>query len=151
MIHHLSPEQLPKFILGEATPDEHRHAAECVECRAEVMQLQETLSFFRESAHHWAVQSARSSVPRLELFPDEPSSFKWAWVRRALVAAALIILATIPLLKNTQERQIAPQTFDDTLLLEQVNAHLSRTVPTPMEPLMELFEDGFTNEVGEQE
>jgi hypothetical protein len=54
----------------------------------------------------------------------------------------LIILLVIPVYKNKREEKRARQAMEDALLLEQVNASLSRDVPASMEPLMNLVSEG---------
>jgi len=72
-------------------------------------------------------------------------ALRWA------LAVAVAALLAIPIYSTMTERRRAGEALGetaDTLLLEEINAHLSRTVPEPMEPLMELLSDGSANEPG---
>jgi hypothetical protein len=57
-------------------------------------------------------------------------------------AALLVLLGSVPLYRATRARQIAATAASDTLLLEQVDAEISRAVPEPMEPLVQLVSWG---------
>ena len=147
MISHLSTEQISKLLIGEGTPEEEKHAGECAECLVELTRLRETLSAFRDSVQDWAGRSGRSVLVRS--FPrSESTGFGMHRFRWALAAAALIVLVAIPLYRNLMNRHLEKQAVEDMLLLEQVNAHLSRAVPAPMEPLMEMLSDTSVDKVG---
>jgi hypothetical protein len=145
MNSHLSSEQISEFIIGKATAKQAQHAAKCAECAAELAQLQETLSGFRHSVQHWSEQSGGSMIPDPAFLSRESRVFLYP-VRWALGAAALIVLA-IPVYQDIRNRDRERQA-EDALLLERVNAHLSRAVPAPMEPLLELLSDGSADELG---
>ena len=67
-------------------------------------------------------------------------------MRWALVAAALLVLAAIPIYRNAQDRQRQAEIARaDALLLEQVDAEVSRAVPRPMEPLVKLVYWDFSS------
>jgi hypothetical protein len=67
-------------------------------------------------------------------------------MRWALVAAALLVLAAVPIYRNAQDRQRQAEIARaDALLLEQVDAEVSRAVPRPMEPLVKLVSWDFTS------
>jgi len=67
-------------------------------------------------------------------------------LRWALVAAALLLLSAIPIYRNVQDRQRqAERARADALLLEQVDAEVSRAVPRPMEPLAKLVSWDFSS------
>jgi len=146
MNSHLSLEQISEFLVGNATPEQAQHAANCAECAAELSQLQETLSAFRGSVQHWAKQSGGSVIPDRAYLVNEERFYNVHPLRWALAATALIVLA-IPVYNDIRNRDRQKQA-EDVLLLEQVNAHLSRAVPAPMEPLLELLSDGSAEEVG---
>jgi hypothetical protein len=146
MNNHLSSEQISEFMTGNATPEQAQHAANCAECAAELSELQETLSTFRDSVQHWAKQSGGSVIPDRAFLGTEERVFSVHPLRWALAAAALIVLA-IPVYNDISNRDRQNQA-EDALLLEQVNAHLSRAVPAPMEPLLELLSDVSADEIG---
>jgi hypothetical protein len=73
-------------------------------------------------------------------------------VRWALVAAALLVLAAVPVYRNVQDRQRQAEIARaDALLLEQVDAEVSRAVPRPMEPLVKLVSWDFSATDGSDE
>ena len=146
MIRHLSSEEISKVMIGEATPEQSQHAAGCAECNVELSHLGETLSSFRGSVQHWTEQCGGSVVPDRAFLGTESRVFSFDALRWALAVAAMILLA-IPFYRGMSSRDRKEQ-VEDTLLLEQVNAHLSRAVPAPMEPLIELLSDGSADEVG---
>ncbi len=60
-------------------------------------------------------------------------------MRWALIAAALLMLVAIPIYQGAKEKQRRVERAKaDALLLEQVDAGVSRAVPQPMEPLLRL-------------
>jgi len=69
-------------------------------------------------------------------------------LRWAIAGVVLIILLVIPVYKNAREQKRAREAMEDALLLEQVNASLSREVPAPMEPLMKFVSDSSVEGVG---
>ena len=146
MNRHLSSEEISEFMIGNATPEQTQHAANCAECAAELSQLQETLSAFRGSVQHWAKQSGGSVIPDGASLVEEERFYNVHPLRWALAAAALMFLV-IPVYNDISNRARQKQA-EDALLLERVNAHLSRGVPAPMEPLLELLSDGSAQEVG---
>jgi hypothetical protein len=148
MIRHLSSKQISKLTIEKAAPEEGQHVRDCAECAAELRRVRETLSRFKDSVERWAERSSGSVVPdtafleavKLPVFTRRP-------VRWALALAVLILVVTIPIYKNITDRQREAE-VQDALLLELVNAQLSRTVPAPMEPLMELLSNGSADELG---
>jgi len=62
------------------------------------------------------------------------------WVRWCLAAAALVLMAAVPIQKSRLDREReAELDRADALLMERVDAAVSRAVPRPMEPLMRLI------------
>jgi hypothetical protein len=148
MINHLSPQQISSLMIGQAKPDEAQHAAECSECAAEVLCLQETLAVFRDSVQQWTDRCGGSEVPSPAFLRTDSAVFSGRPFHWALAVVALILLVLIPVHKNTSERRLVEAEAEDTLLLEQVNAQLSRTVPEALEPLMTLLSDATPDETG---
>ena len=73
-------------------------------------------------------------------------------MRWALAAAALLVLAVVPIYRNAQDRQRQAEIARaDTLLLEQVDAEVSRAVPRPMEPLVKLVSWDFSSTIQNEE
>jgi hypothetical protein len=132
MMQHLSVEQISQWMIGERTPQMERHLAECDECRVELEQLESTLVQFR------AAVCDGSSAPAPAW--RQPAPRPWfPWARMVLAAATLLILVALPVYwsARTRERK-AEAARADTQLLEQVDSAISRAVPEPMEPLVNL-------------
>jgi hypothetical protein len=72
-----------------------------------------------------------------------------AW---AAAVAATLILGTLPLLLR-KPQEIAVTTAEEAspeVLMNAINLHLSRTMPSPMEPMMSLIpSDLYLTESGE--
>jgi len=132
MTSHLSSDQICRWLAGERGYEEQRHLRACPECRTDVEQFQNALAGFRNSLEQSPVPAAsysrtRQSLPR--------------WI---LATAALAIMLAAPVYWNAHhqgeaKQSMTEQTETDDLLLERVNAGLSRTVPSSMEPLMQLM------------
>lgn len=130
MIEHLSGEEISQWMIGDRSPQIERHVAECGECRAQLEQLETTLSQFRG-----AMRSVSAPAPVWE----QPRGSSWlSWPRLALAAAMLFLLISAPVFWNMRARQRAEAARADAQLLEQVNFEISRAVPEPMEPLVNL-------------
>ena len=140
MSNHLSQDQLSMCILGRSTPEEQRHARECPECSRELARFHDPVSTFRTVMQDW---SDRETVPRLadvSVFLTRARRFAnpfWRWVPAGL---AIIVLTAIPVYIQQRKLQteLEESTREDVLLMDAVNAHLSRTIPAPMEPIMAL-------------
>ena len=132
---HLSSKQVSDWILGEREPEVSRHVESCGKCLNEIEKLQGGLLAFRSAVHEWAEEPAAVRIPA-----RRPS---WRW---AVAAAAAMGLALLPMyldVRNARrEAEYAAERAKDALLLNQVNAHLARTVPQPMQQLMELMIEG---------
>jgi hypothetical protein len=147
MISHLTSEEISKALIGDVTPEQQQHVRECTECGASLQRLRETFSVFRESVHEWA-GSKQGAVPGSIDLRETAASVMMPRLRWALAGVVLIILLVIPVYKNAREQRRAREAMEDALLLEQVNASLSRNVPAPMEPLLKLVSDSSAEGVG---
>ena len=134
MNHHLSKQQISAWISGERTPEEELHIAGCPQCRGEVAGLEDAVAFFRGAMHEWG---SREPLARWQPEPA-PRRSRIQPARWALLAATLMILAAVPLYRNVERQRAADRARADALLMEQVDAGLSRPVPAPMEPLLNL-------------
>jgi hypothetical protein len=139
MKQHLSEEEIAGWALGERTPALLLHLSECAECRKQTETFSDALLNFRRSAHDWA--EGRQPPVRL----PEPARWWRVPMRWALVAAALIPLASAPVYDRYRQhravRELAyrqAQEAADSALLRQVDNGISRAVPGPMEPLVAL-------------
>ena len=139
MSQHLSSQEISQWMIGERTPQQEQHVRQCSQCGAELARLEAALALFRGSVRHWSGRQSRVPWP---LAPGpRPLPVRWA-----LGAAALLVLAAVPIYRNAQDRQRQAEIARaDALLLEQVDAEVSRAVPRPMEPLVKLVSWDFTS------
>ena len=145
MSQHLSSQEISQWMTGERTPQQEQHVRECPECGAELARMEAALALFRGSVRHWSEGQVR--VPRPLAPGPRPLPMRWA-----LVTATLLLLAAIPVYRNVQDRQRqAEAARADALLLEQVDAEVSRAVPRPMEPLVKLVSWDFSATDGSDE
>ena len=152
MRQHLSSQQISQWMIGERTPQQEQHVRECSECGAELARMEAALALFRGSVRHWSGRQVRVPRPLAPTrrscgYPARPHPMRWV-----LVAAALLVLAGVPIYRNAQDRQRQAEIAKaDALLLEQVDAEVSRAVPRPMEPLAKLVSWDFSSTDGSDE
>ena len=145
MSQHLSSGEISQWMIGERTPQQEHHVRQCSECGAEVARMEAALGLFRDSVRHWSDGQVR--VPRPLTPEPRPQPIRWV-----LVAAALLVLAAVPIYRNAQDRQRQAEIARaDALLLEQVDAEVSRAIPRPMEPLVKLVSWDFSSTDGSDE
>ena len=147
MTKHLSSTQISKVLADDSTAEEIRHIRDCAECTAALAQFRETFLVFRGSVKLWTEQAGGAAGPNTASLRSESRAFTLRRLAMGTAFAILIFLVFLPVYQNVnnRHRELGP---DDALLLEQINAHLSRAVPAPMEPLMELMSDGSNDEAG---
>jgi anti-sigma factor RsiW len=139
MIAHLSSAQLSECVLGQPSPIVAQHVQDCPVCRAELIQFREALSEFRGAVHAWsgdqADQYRANGALAIAASVPEPrpgsASHQLAW---ALLIAVVCVIASFVLPSHLRENAPA----SDAVLLNQVDAQVSRTAPSSMEPLMRL-------------
>jgi hypothetical protein len=152
MSPHLSSRQISRWMTGERTPQQELHVRECPECGAELARMEASLALFRGSVRHWSDGQRRAEPPAIGSLLTARRGFGMRPMRWALVAAALLVLAAVPVYRNAQDRQRrAEMARADALLLEQVDAEVSRAVPRPMEPLVKLVSWDFSSADGSDE
>jgi hypothetical protein len=127
MNSHLSLEEIYQWLSGEHREEVEEHFRDCPACKAEIHQFQNALTGFRSSLQ-------QSPVPAINY-----SRVRQALPRWILATAALALLVATPMYWNARQQRAAEQARADELLLERVNASLSRSVPASMEPLMQLI------------
>ena len=126
MNSHLSSEEMYQWLCAERGDEVEEHLRECPGCQAELHQLKNALVGFRTSLEQCPVppvsySRARQTLPR--------------WI---FAMAALSVVVAAPVCWNAYQQRAAEQAKADDLLLERVQAGLSRSVPASMEPLMQL-------------
>lgn len=127
MNSHLSSEEMVQWLSGERAEPVEEHLRECEACGTDLHELKNALTGFRFSLEQCPVPPvsylrARRPLPR--------------WI---LAFAALLVLAAAPAYWTARQQHATEQKTTDELLLERVNAGLSRAVPASMEPLMQLI------------
>ena len=127
MNSHLSSEEMCQWLSGEPMNEAEEHVRECPACRQELQQLRTALDGLRSSLEQAVVPPVRYSNERAVL------------PRWILATAVLSTLIAAPVYWNVRQQRAAEQAKADELLLERVNAGLSRSVPASMEPLMQLI------------
>jgi hypothetical protein len=125
---HLPVERISKWIMGERTLEEERHVRECTACRAEVDRMAGALAEFRGAMYQWTGEPPEARHPRAARYQP-----RWA------LAALLLIAALWPIYRNATQRRRAEVAREDALLLQQVDAGVSRSIAPPMEPLAQLM------------
>jgi len=143
MKNHLSDDQIIRHLAGENRTKDIQHLAECAVCTAELERIREALSNFRGSVRSWTDLHAEFIFT-----PPQPSRLRRALSWSMASAALLAMAAAIPLYRNA-ERQRETRTEEDNLLLEQVNAQLSRPFPESVEQLVNLLPDDNSTDNGE--
>lgn len=127
-------------MIAEPTVHEHEHVCQCPECAAKVAELESAIAQFRESVRDCGERYGRPEIPLPGGVRRARRNFAARPSRWAPVAAALLLLAAIPIYTNSRDRRRqAEMARADAALLEQVDAGVSRAVPAPMEPLVELI------------
>ena len=130
---HLSRDEVSRWMAVERGPDQGRHLLECPRCQAEVERLDAALAQFRGSLDEWSARQPNRWRSGRTVRVAARRPLRWA------LAATVFVLLTIPIYQAARDRQRAAA---DALLLQQVDAALSRSVPQPMEPLMKLVSWG---------
>jgi len=96
MNQHLSSEQISRWIAGERTNEQERHASACPQCRAELDHLENALSLFRDSGQRWSdywYRSARQNDSIDAQHGAGQRSLQWGKLRLAGVLATFVFVA----------------------------------------------------------
>jgi hypothetical protein len=137
MSRHLPAERIAAWMMGERDANDERHLRECAGCAAEVARLESDLAMFRGSVRRWSERQGAVGPPAVVAL--RPA---WSWFRPWplwAAAAVLMVAAAVPVYRGSRHLQAKGGIGDsDALLLVQVDAQVSRSVPRPMEPLLQL-------------
>ncbi|MDR3699705.1 MAG: hypothetical protein P4L56_08740 [Candidatus Sulfopaludibacter sp.] len=123
---HLSAEQIAQWIAGQRSAEAEVHVESCGKCRARVTGFEDVLAQFRG-----AVRSVSAPVPVWRA----RRSLVWP---RLVAVAAIALLLLVPLYREREARRRAAIEQQDTQLLQQVDAGISRAVPDAMDPLVKM-------------
>jgi hypothetical protein len=99
-------------------------------------QFKDAIAAFRGSMRQ---QGDLIESPGLEaILRPAPAAGRLRPVRWVVTTAVVLILGAIPVSyeRSREQQRAAEQAKEDALLLEKVNAGLSRTVPRSLEPLL---------------
>ena len=145
---HLSPEQITRWMMGEYTAQDEEHVRDCWTCGAEVNRVETALWLFQRSAKDW---SREHSPEFRKVWSAERArrGVRTLALRWALAGLTLLVLVGIPVqtIREREQREARANQID-AVLLEQVDAEVSRAVPAPMEPLTRLVPWGSTETTG---
>ena len=132
MNRHLSSQDICAWLTESHTPELQRHVLGCAVCQAELARLGQALSQFRGTVRHWSEQQHNGAV-KLAASAGALRHLGWAC---AVMAACLLISLSVLWRGNQPSAGGVPAA--DAALLAQVDRQVSRAVPSPMEPLMNL-------------
>jgi hypothetical protein len=140
MSTHLSSEQISRWMAGDRNPDAEQHLRECAQCAAEIERISTVLSEFRSSAIAWSASRKGAEIPGRWMPRAHRRRFSRGGLRWKLAAATLTVVLAGSIWKNFSDRHREEEALEaDARLWEEVNTHISRPVPAPMEPLMKLM------------
>jgi len=135
---HLSQEQFARCFLGTAASEERRHLLDCAECRQELESFATSVASLRSAIRGRVDANDGAHTATQPVF--SPGFDRMPQVRWALASAAILLIGMLPLLTTLPARNVqpAPVATSPEALMNAINVHLSRTVPSPMEPMMSL-------------
>lgn len=136
---HMTSREIGDWMAGSRAAELERHLMECGACRTELSKLEAAVGEFRASARELAERSAPVPLARAA-WAKEPVWAKWVrfqYVGPAVAAACLALMMVWTPWGETPAPASQSAT-SDSALLSQVNTELSRSVPSPMEPLTKL-------------
>jgi anti-sigma factor RsiW len=143
---HLTPQQIAEWITGDKIAEVDQHLRDCPECAAAVNRLAEPLALFRTTVRALGEEMGPAPLVLPAELPRRASSpLHW---RLAMATAAAVTIAAIPIARHLRPVHEAPAPapiahISDDALLRQVESDLSRSVPTPMEPLAKLMAEDW--------
>jgi len=138
MKQHLSHEQFSRCFLGTATIEERRHISDCCKCRQELESFATSVASLRSAIRGRVDAHAGAYDATQPVF--SPGFDRMPQVRWALASVAILLIGMLPLLTTLPAHNVHPATVATSpeALMNAINVHLSRTVPSPMEPMMSL-------------
>jgi hypothetical protein len=142
MSKHLTEDQIARCFAGQTTNEERQHIQECALCGAELDRLASTISLFRNAVRDRIDARVALHAPAI-LFEDQPpvpATPIWKW---AMVTVVAVLLVALPLFITRPQQFVdnASTRTDPDTLMREINVHLSRTMPAPMEPILTLIPD----------
>jgi len=152
---HLTEEQFGELIAGaSANPAAAAHILTCQQCAAELDQLRESLSLFRQAS----TLHAAGELRRMALAPVPWRGILSPATQRAWLATAAAVAFLVALLPVHQQRRASMQhssavaadapglsAESDEALLDDVDRDVSASVPAPMQALADPGAVNLTN------
>jgi hypothetical protein len=132
MNRHLSAQDICAWLAGSHTPELQQHVLGCPVCQAELAHLGQALTQFRGTVRDW---SERQSTGAVKLTPSVSTFRHLRWACAVMAASVLLSLSV---LWRGNQPSTGGVPAADAALLAQVDRQVSRAVPSPMEPLMNL-------------
>ncbi|MBI2679644.1 MAG: hypothetical protein HYX25_01390 [Candidatus Solibacter usitatus] len=144
MNRHLSSQDVCAWLSGNHTPELQQHVLGCAVCQAELDRLGQALTQFRGTVRQWSEQQHNGEVKLTA------SAGGWRHLRWACAAMAACLLVSVSVIWRGNQPPAGGATAADAALLAQVDQQVSRAVPSPMEPLMNLvsWEGAGSTETG---
>jgi hypothetical protein len=137
MNQHLSEKEFALAIVKGFTPQQHQHVGECSQCAAEMEGFSRTMNSFRYSFRELIDAELARGVHLSARTPQAAHRPLGLWV---LAAAMIAMVIAVPAFyDNVVPSRVAGDSSADTnpdALMKSIQAHLSRTVPGPMEPML---------------
>ncbi|HEX4809372.1 MAG TPA: hypothetical protein VH325_10600 [Bryobacteraceae bacterium] len=133
---HLTQDQISAWLLGERSAKSLEHIRSCSSCHAEVLLLGTTLLDFRSSVREW---SEGHASPEVIAVTGAARHSLFTFNRLCLAAAAAIVCVFLGMTLRPSHAVLLPDNpITDRALMNEVDDQISRTVPTAMEPLLQL-------------
>jgi hypothetical protein len=140
MSKHLSKDQIAGCFAGQSTIAERQHIQQCAACGAELDRLASSISLFRNAVRDRVDARVAVHAPAIvfEDQPPVPATPIWKW---AMVTVVTVLLVALPLFITRPQQFVdnTATTTDPDTLMREINVHLSRTMPAPMEPILRLI------------
>jgi hypothetical protein len=142
MTKHLTEDQIARCFAGHSTNAERQHIQQCAECGGELDRLAGSISLFRTAIRDRidARVAVQAETTVFEDQPPVPGTPIWKW---AMVTVVAVLVVALPLFITRPQQFVdnASTTTDPDTLMREINVHLSRTMPAPMEPILTLIPD----------
>ncbi|HEX4229378.1 MAG TPA: hypothetical protein VHZ07_11970 [Bryobacteraceae bacterium] len=135
---HLTQKQISAWMVGERPSEAIQHMRSCSACEAEVLLFGTTLLDFRGAVREWSRENTTSAVIPGPAIHDRPIFS----LNRAFLVMAAAMICVLAGVSWRMQHSPAPavSAISDRALMSQVDDQISRTVPTAMEPLLQLVE-----------
>jgi len=138
MTQHLSKEQISELLIQRESGEGMEHVKACPSCQAELAELGGAISSFAAAAREWSeTQDSRE----MRLAPADGRRrlrlrrwyFGWGFVTAIVL---LFFFWGFFQRKHEREQTAALNAQSDDLLLQQIDAEVSRRAPAAMDPLV---------------